>query len=158
MFSAWAGVIIVYLLIEDLSRNWIFLVVLGIIWMFFSTFLIFQIRYAYRVKNLLKDVHHKAFRRKKLFSKGQPVDMVHKGLRSLLKKEKVKITREESKFHIPEIGRFRHNLYLKKLGIRVIIKKNTTLLPGDGSILLVPEKTSREKLDGLMEMIEEAFG
>ena len=158
MFSTWAGVIIVYLLVEDPSKNWIFLVILGVIWLFFALFLVFQIRYAYRIMRLLRDVHHKSFKRRKLFSKGQPVDMVHKGLRSILKKQKIGITAEESKFHIPELGRFRHNLYLKKLGIRVIIKKNTTILPGDGSILLVPEKTSQEELDGLKESIEEAFG
>jgi hypothetical protein len=157
VFTAWAAFIFIYLLVEDPSRNWIFLVIMGIIWLLFSLFLGFQIRYAYRVKNLLKDVHHKAFKRKRFFTKGEPVDVVHKGLRSILKKEKIYITKDESKFRIPELGKFRHNLYLKKLGIRIIIKKNTTLLPGDGSILLVPEKTSVEKLDQLKESIEEAF-
>ncbi len=118
----------------------------------------FQIRYGLRVKRLLKDAHHKSFKRRRAFSKHEPVKQADAGIRSLLKKEKIFFRPGHTNFRIPEVGRFKHNLYLKKLGIRIIIKKHSAMQTGDGAILLIPENTTREKLDGLKALIEEAFG
>jgi len=155
--TGWAIFITANLLIEGPKRNWPFIVILGIIWAFFAAFLMFQIRYSHRIVKLMEGVYHKSFKRKRMFSTGVPIDVVNKRIRHVLKKKRFKVSKGETKFRIPEIGKYRHNLYLPKFGVRLIIRKTATYLPGDGSILLVPEKTTQGQLDELKDIITDAL-
>lgn len=160
VLSIWEIVFQIVMIIRGPTENfnWVYMIIVGITWLFGGPYLIFQIKYALRVKRLMKDVYHKSFSKKEVFSKGNAEDIVARNLKSLLKKEKIFHRTGKTTFYIPEIGKYRYNILAKKKKIRFIIKKNTTIFPGDGSLLLVPETEEREAVEEMKDLIDKAFG
>jgi hypothetical protein len=158
VLNAWSLAVGSYLFMEGARSNWMYLVFVGAVWLLPGAYIVFQARYALRVDKLMADVHHLAFKKDSILAKGEAADIVYKGIRTALKSRGVAFTSGESGLKIPEIGRYRYNLYLKKQGVRLLIKKNTTIFPGDGSVILLSEKGDRGSLLFVKGIISEAAG
>jgi hypothetical protein len=140
------------------KSNWVIIAVLGALLLVANAYLGFQIRYSYRVRSLMGAVHSKRFKSKAFLPKKDPSDRVFKAVKSILKKEKVFYRLQTTKFRIPEIGAYRHNLLLKKKGVRVIIKASSLKTSRSGCILLVPEGADEDQMEEMMSLFDDAFG
>ena len=147
-----------FFIYEGPRQNWIILALLGALLVVANAYLGFQIRYSYRVHKLMGVVHSKRFKSKAFLPKGEPSDRVYKAVRALLKKEKIFYNLDATKFRIPELGAYKHNLRLKKLGMRVIIKAGSVKQSRSGTLLLVPEGASEDSMEDMMARFDSAFG
>lgn len=131
---------------------------LGALMLVANIYLGFQVQYSFRIKRLMSVVHSKRFKSRAILPKFDPSDRVYKAVRSLLKKKKIFYRLQTSKFRIPELGAYKHNLHLKKQGARIVIKAGSTKNSRSGSILLVPEGADADQMEEMMSLFDDAFG
>jgi hypothetical protein len=147
-----------YFIYDGPKNYWFMLVFLGALLLVANLYLGFQIRYSFRIKKLMMGVHSKRFKSRSLLPKFHPSDRVYKAVRSVLKKQKIFYRLQTTKFRIPELGAYKHNLHLKKQGVRIVIKAGSLKNSRSGSILLVPEGANGDQMEEMMSLFDDAFG
>ena len=147
-----------YFIYDGPKNYWFMLVFLLVLLLVANLYLGFQIRYSIRIKKLMGAVYSKRFKSKALLPKSEPSDRVYKAVRSILKKQKIFYRLQTTKFRIPELGAYKHNMQIKKQGMRIIIKAGSTKHSRSGCILLVPERSDGVQVEEMMSLFDEAFG
>lgn len=147
-----------YFIYEGPKNYWFMIAFLGALLLVANLYLGFQVRYSFKINRLMAVVHSKRFKSRALLPKFDPSDRVYKAVRSVLKKEKIFYRLQTSKFRIPELGAYKHNLHLKKQGVRIVIKAGSSKNSRSGSILLVPEGADADQMEEMMSLFDDAFG